>query len=104
MRAKVRLPRDPLSPLVDGRFVWIVSLSENSLTRIDSKSNKATTIRVGALPLALAAGAGSVWVGHEVERAVWRFDPETAQPTAKITIDDTVRGPRLWRRLCVGDG
>ncbi len=90
--AKFRLRRDPLSPLVDGRYVWIVSLSENSLTRIDSRSTKATTIRVGAVPLALAAGAGSVWVGHEVEREVWRLDPETTQPTAKIPIDDPIRG------------
>ncbi|MDQ3986675.1 MAG: hypothetical protein M3280_09285 [Actinomycetota bacterium] len=90
--AKFPLRRDPLSPLVDGRYVWIVSLSENSLTRIDSRSTKATTIRVGAVPLALAAGAGSVWVGHELEREVWRLDPETTQPTAKIPIDGAIRG------------
>lgn len=105
--AKIGLRRDPLTPLVDGDYVWVVSLSEDAITRVDTRSNLATTFEVGSGPTGLAAGGGSVWVGHDVEREVWRLDPGTAKVRAKIAIDDLVRGlafgkGRVWVTTATG--
>ncbi len=56
---------------------------------------------MGAQPWGLAAGAGSLWVGHQSDRQVWRLDPETGGPTAKVPISDAAVGMvfgsgRVW--------
>ncbi len=51
----------------------------DSLQRIDPKTNKlvATIGGVGSNPSAIAAGAGSVWVGSQDDGTVSRVDPKT---------------------------
>jgi DNA-binding beta-propeller fold protein YncE len=61
------------------------------LSRIDVISHDAISVVPGIGPWGLAEGAGSVWMGH-LSGEVWRIDPETAEPTAKIRVGTEVRG------------
>ncbi len=97
-----RLPlgHDVLPPLVEDRYVWVIAMGERSLTRIDQRSGQAVDAPAGPLPIALAAGAGSLWLGDE-SGEVWRIDPETLEVVAKIPVDGRLRGTafgggRVW--------
>jgi DNA-binding beta-propeller fold protein YncE len=92
VRSRLPLGRDVLPPLVDDRYVWIIAMGERTLTRVDQRSGEAADVPVGPLPLALAAGAGSLWVGHESSPEVWRIDPDTLEVTAMIDIEGRLRG------------
>jgi streptogramin lyase len=85
------LGRDILPILVDARYVWIIAMGERSVTRLDPRSGKAVDVPTPGLPLALAAGAGSIWIGDETGE-VWRIDPQTTSVEAKIPIDGRLRG------------
>ena len=37
-------------------------------------------------------GAGSLWVGHQSDRQVWRLDRRTGKTAAKVSISDAARG------------
>ena len=88
-----RLPlgRDVLPPVVDDRYVWIIAMGERSVTRIDQRSAEMADVPAGPLPLALAVGAGSLWLGDE-SGEVWRIDPEMLKVAARIDIDGRLRG------------
>ncbi len=97
-----RLPlgHDVLPPLVDDRYVWIIAMGERSLTRIDQRSGKAVDVPAGPLPLSLAAGAGSLWLGDESGQ-VWRIDPKTLRVRARLPIGGRLRdigfgAGRVW--------
>ena len=50
----------------------------DSLQRIDPETNElVSTIRLRALPSAIAVGEGAVWVANEEDRTVSRVDPKT---------------------------
>ena len=66
-------------------------MGERSVTRIDQRSGKTTDVPAGPLPLALAAGAGSLWLG-DASGEVWRIDPETLKVMAKIVVGGRLRG------------
>lgn len=85
------LGSDVLPPLVDARYVWIIATGERSVTRIDQRSGETADVPAGPLPFALAAGAGSLWLGDETGE-VSRIDPETLEVTATIEIDGRLRG------------
>lgn len=91
--ARIGIGPDPLPPLIDGRYIWIVSL--NGLSRIDVRTQEVLMVvpstGPGVGPWGVAAGAGSVWMGQQYGE-VWRIDPETAKPTAKIPLDGPPRG------------
>lgn len=96
---KIRIEPNPLSPFPDPPYLWIIigpgglePQPTGDLLRIDMRSNQVTEVPVGAQPWGLAVGAGSLWVGHQSDRQVWRVDPETGQPTAKVPISDAARG------------
>lgn len=55
---------DPLTPLVE-EAIWIVHPPEGRVTRVDPSTHAAESIPVGRIPIAAAAGAGSVWVADE---------------------------------------
>lgn len=100
--AKVPLPPNPLTPLAAGRYLWVVALDGgDTITRVDTRSNRARAVRVGQRPIAVTTGAGSLWVGLEGEDAVVRADPVTGRAIARIPVRGTVRGigfggRRLW--------
>jgi len=96
---RIRIGPDPLPPLIDGRYIWIVSL--DGLSRIDVRTQEVRMVvpsaGPGVGPWGVAAGAGSVWMGQQYGE-VWRIDPETTRPTAKIPVDGPPRG------LAIGGG
>jgi streptogramin lyase len=92
--AKLPIGVNPTPPLADGRYIWMISRPPSApgeLTRIDMASGTSTNVSVGLFPWGLAAGAGSVWVGHTAPHEVWRLNPSSAKPTAKIPVDGEVR-------------
>jgi DNA-binding beta-propeller fold protein YncE len=92
--AKIQLGPNPLSPLSDGRYLWIITMTpfRGQLRRVDMRSNRVTEVQVGNQPWGLAVGAGSLWVGHQSDREVWRLDRRTGETAAKIPISDAARG------------
>jgi DNA-binding beta-propeller fold protein YncE len=87
-----RLGPDPTSPLVDGPYVW--SISFDGLSRIDPRSGKTRLVVPSGGPggpWGVTAGGGWIWMGQQVGE-VWRLDPATGQPEAKIPVGDPVRG------------
>jgi virginiamycin B lyase len=69
-----------------GDSVWISDYAENSITRIDPKTNQiAAVLHVGRGPCAAHTLAfGSLWVPLCGDNKVVRVDPETNQVTATI--------------------
>jgi hypothetical protein len=87
---------DPTPPVIDGRYIWIVTLSRG-LSRIDRVTREELLVRVGERPWGLVASAGSIWVGDE-RGGVVQVDAATAAATALIPTGNGVRG------LAVGGG
>jgi DNA-binding beta-propeller fold protein YncE len=89
---RYRLGPDPTSPLLDGPYVW--SISFNGLSRIDLRSGRTRLIVASGGPggpWGVAAGGGSIWMGQQYGE-IWRLDPATGRPEAKIPVDGPVRG------------
>jgi DNA-binding beta-propeller fold protein YncE len=111
---KIGLGPNPLGPFSHGPYLWIITgpggrmpKLRGHLIRIDMRSNQVTEVPVGTQPWGLAAGAGSLWVGHMSDRQVWRLDPETGEPTAKVPINDAAGGMvfgggRVWVTTATG--
>jgi hypothetical protein len=72
------------------------------LTRVDPETTAvATTIQVGGLPEAVAAGLGSVWVTDIERHALIRVDPRTDSVAELIPLgarptDVTIAGGLVW--------
>jgi streptogramin lyase len=56
------------------------------------------TIAVGREPIAVAVGAGGVWVANAIDRSVVRLDPRTNRIVERIAVG---MDPKV---LTVGDG
>lgn len=96
---RYRLGPDPTTPVVDGPYVW--SISYDGLSRIDLRSGKTRlTVPSGGPggPWGVAAGGGSIWMGQQYGE-VWRLDPATGRPEAKIPVGDPVRGVAFGGQL-----
>jgi len=89
---RYRLGPDPNPPLLDGPYVW--SISFNGLSRIDLRSGKTRLVVPSGGPggpWGVAAGGGFIWMGQQ-NGEVWRLDPATGRPAAKIHVGGPVRG------------
>lgn len=96
---KIPIGTDPRSPLAIRSYVWVVTSGDERVVRIDAASGEATEVPTGPLPVGVAWGADSLWVAHERPAPqIWRIDPETREPIAKIEISGVVRG------LAFGEG
>ena len=69
-----------------------MTLFRRQLRRVDMRSNRVTEVQVGNQPWGPAVGAGSLWVGHQSDREVWRLDRRTGETAAKVQISDAARG------------
>jgi tRNA A-37 threonylcarbamoyl transferase component Bud32/streptogramin lyase len=59
--------------------VWVLSLDEDAVTRIDLATKRVTEgFSVGRSSAAVRVGAGAVWVASSRDNTVTRFDPVTA--------------------------
>jgi streptogramin lyase len=98
--AKIPIDRDPLTPVAFGGAIFVVSLPGNVL-RVDPATNTTSTAAVGDVSACLVGAEGSLWVGHDFSRDVWRLDPVTLRQEARIVIGEPVRGiaygaGRVW--------
>jgi DNA-binding beta-propeller fold protein YncE len=101
LQARLTIDRDPNPPVTLNDAIYAVSPSRNTLTRVDAATNDTTSVRVGAEPVAVAQGGGSIWVGHDRDLTIWRIDPTTLIREATIDIGEPVHsvafgGGRLW--------
>jgi len=64
--AVIPIPTDATPPLADGEYLWVVTTVDQGLTRIDINTNESVAVDVDRFPWSLAAGAGSMWIGHHV--------------------------------------
>jgi DNA-binding beta-propeller fold protein YncE len=92
--AKIRLGPNPLTPVSDGGYLWIITMTgaRGEMHRVDMRSDRVTEVQVGDQPWGLAVGAGSLWVGHQSDLQVWRLDRRTGETVAKVQISDAARG------------
>jgi YVTN family beta-propeller protein len=73
--ATIALQGDPEGIAVDDQTVWVAEYSNNSVVRIDPKTNAvAKRFAVGFRPVGLAVGEGSVWVAANWADEVWTID------------------------------
>ncbi|HEY1563226.1 MAG TPA: BTAD domain-containing putative transcriptional regulator [Gaiellaceae bacterium] len=74
--------------LTGGRSAAIV-VPPNSVARLDESGKKVESyVQVGRRPVAIAVGAGGVWVANADDGTVSRLDPETGKLAATIGIGD----------------
>lgn len=101
VEARLTIDRDPHPPIVYDGSVFVISVSQSTLTRVDPSTNAMTVVRVGNEPVTHASGDGSIWIGHGLDKVVWRVDPESLHAQARIPIGEPVRGlafgaGRIW--------
>ena len=92
----------PAAVAVGSDDVWVLSVDDRTVTRIDASSKRTRTIGIAAVPTDLAVGAGAVWVGSggrleqaqfagSVATAVTRLDPRTGSAVATIPLPRPAR-------------
>jgi hypothetical protein len=70
----------------------VANIDSDRVTRVDVPTNRAKQVETSVGPAAVATCAGSLWLTHYVPE-VWRIDPATARPQAKIHLEaPTTRG------------
>jgi DNA-binding beta-propeller fold protein YncE len=99
--ARLTIDRDPHPPIVYDGSIFVISASQSTLTRVDTATNAMTVVRVGNEPITHASGDGSIWIGHVLDKDVWRVDPDSLQTQARIPIGEPTRGlvsgaGRIW--------
>lgn len=78
---------NPATLVVDGDVVWIGTWNRPDVLRvpaIESGGPRVLSLSTEAFPVGVttvAAGAGYIWATLPNDRAVWRIDPETNEPT-----------------------
>jgi streptogramin lyase len=89
---RISVGPDPIPPVIAEGAVWVLTTGDRSLARIDPDTDEASEVEVGPAPWGIAGGDGSVWVGHQVEPEVRRLDPGTGETTARVPLEEDVRG------------
>jgi ABC-type branched-subunit amino acid transport system substrate-binding protein len=98
--------------------VWVLSSQDATVTKIDPRTQAVLgRFTAPAVPTAIAAGGGAVWLGnssnfgsnHGKPRAsVWRVEPRTLKITHTARLPNPGQGDGLWdlglTQLVVGDG
>jgi YVTN family beta-propeller protein len=69
-----------------GGAVWVGSLIGRKVFRIDARTNKVTTVRVGKGPRSLAVTPSAIWVSNRLSNTVSRIDPKRRKVVATIRV------------------
>ncbi len=97
----IALPFIPAGIAAGAGGVWVTSLLDDKVVRIDPVSNRVlATIPVGRGASAIAVGLGSVWVADSLADAVSRIDPRTGAvttiPVGAAPTDIAIGAGRAW--------
>jgi len=82
--------------------VWVASIDDDVLTRIDPVRNRvAGRLQVGHLPSAVAVAAGFLWVVNNADATVTQLDETTGEVTGEIEVgaysyDVAAGGGAIW--------
>ena len=82
--------------------VWVTNTNDNSVTRIDPKTNASVqTIPVGQGPAGIAIGGGFVWVANGLDGKASKIDPNTNTAVETIQVGNgptgvAFGGGRVW--------
>jgi streptogramin lyase len=67
--------------------LWAVSSTQQSLQRIDPKTNAVVKkVKLGLQPGFLSAGEGAVWVQEQGDGTVARIDPQTVEVSGRVKV------------------
>jgi YVTN family beta-propeller protein len=111
---RVRVGGEPIGATVLDGDVWVVVPNverprDGRLVRVDPSIGRVeASIAVGAIPLEVASGEGSLWVSNSQDDTVSRIDPRRERVTATIDVCAAPEGVaalegRLWV-VCEDDG
>lgn len=90
--ARIPVGDFPASPVVAGDSVWVANRADATVSQVDARSDQVeATVAVGPRPLAVAAGAGAIWV-LGANGALTRVDPTTDLVKATIPIGEPALG------------
>jgi DNA-binding beta-propeller fold protein YncE len=68
--ADVPVGLTPTSISAGAGAVWVLNADDQTLSKIDPRTNRAQTFGSGGVPTDVAAGAGAVWVGNGEQKAL----------------------------------
>jgi sugar lactone lactonase YvrE len=99
----VEVGRSPSDVVVSGSWVWVSGVASRTLTLVDARTRHARrTIRLGATPTDIAAGAaGSVWVAEGLARQVVQVFPDPDRISIPVSLPGCCPGPSS---VTVGNG
>jgi YVTN family beta-propeller protein len=87
IEAQVPLPGGrPAAIATGGGFVWTVSESEGTVSRVDPGGRDVQTLDIGESANGVAYGGGSVWVTNSEERAVVQINPDPLRLVQTIAV------------------
>jgi streptogramin lyase len=82
----------PDTVAVTERQLWVGNFSDSTVTRIDLRHSRVTTVGTSAAPTSLALGAGSAWIASRFASTILRLDGTTAQVDATIELTHPADG------------
>ena len=90
--AQFPLGTAPTQVVADTNAVWTLNVNDATIARADLATGASHRVGIGATPVAMALGAGSIWVsyataGGQGPYGVLRFDPDTLAPRGHTIID-----------------
>ena len=94
LQARIDVGNDPASIAVGPSGVWVADDVDDTVTRIDPRSENAVTdtLPVGRAPSSIAVGEGAVWVANSEDDNVTRIDADTGSVTATIQVGSRPTG------------
>jgi YVTN family beta-propeller protein len=69
-----------------GGAVWVGTQNGNRIFRIDTRTRRVSSVRVGNVPRAVAVSRSAVWVSNFRDNTVSRIDPATRKVVATIPV------------------
>jgi hypothetical protein len=70
---------------LEGGSAWVACKEQARVIRLNTKTRKAVSIRLGAPVIAVAAGYGSIWA-VDTRSTLYRIKPSTARVTKRIDL------------------
>lgn len=100
MEDRIAIGHEPVFPVFVDGAIWLVSMLEERLQRVDAATGRLTEARTHDAPLAVAVGAGDVWV--TTTAGIDRIDARTGALIDTLDVPDElargvfVRSGTIW--------